>query len=84
MLCSADRKLDDSQRALDDTELFAPAEYPPLMTSRAAAMCDVGRWDDGRDLALLARDIEASDEVINLLDRIGRHFMPEGLSGTAN
>jgi hypothetical protein len=77
MLCSAQRKLDDSQRGLDDTELFASAQYPPLMTSRAAAMCDVGRWDDASVLARRTRDIEASDEVINLLDRIDRHFGAE-------
>ena len=82
MSCSAHRHLRAGERALEETELFASSAYPPLMTSRSAAMCDVGRWDEARDLALRARDLQASEEVISILSRIDRHFSAETAATT--
>lgn len=73
MLCSARRQLLESGTALDETDIFRDAPYPPLMTTRAAAMCDVGDWDGGYELAVRARDLQASVEVDRVLERIGRH-----------
>ncbi len=76
MLSSALRELDDPQRALEETEVFADEPYAPLMTSRAAALCDLDRWEDGHSLALEAQRLDDSDEVRRLLDRIRSHFTP--------
>lgn len=73
MLCSARRQLQQSDAALEGTDIFADEDYPPLMTSRAAAMCDLGRWEEGSHLALRSRDLQASVEVSRLLDRIRDH-----------
>lgn len=75
MLCSARRQLHESEAALDDTDIFADEKHPPLMTSRAAAMCDVGRWDEARALAVHARNLEGSAQVVLLLHRIERRAL---------
>lgn len=73
MLCSARRQSHESGAALDDTDIFGDEEYPPLMTTRAAAMCDVGLWDDAHALATRARDLRGSVEAFHVLERIERH-----------
>ncbi len=45
------------QEALDETECAKFESYPPLLNSRAAALCDLGRWEEaknvvGRSLAI--------------------------------
>ena len=82
MLCSALRRLRDSEAALQETEVLAAQASPALMTSRAAAMCDVGRWDEAKVLALRARDIQASEENSKVLGRIDRHFDSESLAAS--
>ncbi len=77
MLCSALRELHESQRAIDDTSVFDDGKYSPLMTSRAAALCDVGRWDEGHALAVAARGINDSDAVRLLFRRLDAHFAQE-------
>lgn len=77
MLSSALRQQREAAQALEETEEFADYEYAPLMTSRAAALCDVGRWAEARALAVRARDIHASAEVLKLLQRIDRHVDAE-------
>jgi hypothetical protein len=76
MLSSALRELRDPERALHETEIFADDQYHPLMTSRAAALCDIGRWEEGKDLALSSQRIADSAQVRELLDRIRRHMAP--------
>ncbi|HGJ65171.1 TPA: ribonuclease HI [bacterium] len=48
ILCSCLRASGHAQQALDETEGFDSANYPPLLNSRASAMCDLGRWEDAK------------------------------------
>jgi hypothetical protein len=74
MLCSARRQLKESQRGLEESSPFDDGTYAPLMTSRAAALCDVGRWDEAHRLATAARSVRDSDAVSLLLRRIDAHL----------
>jgi hypothetical protein len=62
-----------ADKALAETAIFAAEEYAPLMTSRAAALCDIGQREAGHELAIRARDLRGRDVVIKLLERIQRH-----------
>jgi hypothetical protein len=73
LLSSSLRQQRRADKALAETAIFATEEYAPLMTSRAAALCDMGQWEAGHELAIRARDLRGSDVVIKLLDRIQRH-----------
>jgi hypothetical protein len=70
MLSSAARAQGHPEEALEATDAYAEDEYVPLMTSRAAAMCDLGRWEEARNLATRAMQLGASDQVHSLLERI--------------
>jgi len=48
VLCSCLRAIGYAQQALDETEAFASKNYPPLITSRAAALCDLERWEEAK------------------------------------
>jgi tetratricopeptide (TPR) repeat protein len=50
ILCSVLRAQGVPDRALAETDLFGHSNYPPLITSRAAAMCDLGRWEQAKKL----------------------------------
>jgi predicted Zn-dependent protease len=45
VLCSVLRKQGAPEKALQETEAFRHLRYSPLLTSRAAAMCDLGMWE---------------------------------------
>lgn len=71
ILCSVLRARGLPQQALDETEAFRAMSYPPLLTSRAAALCDLGRWEEakrevGRALAIA----EGSEEAFSVARRI--------------
>lgn len=74
MLCSALRQLGDADQALEETDPYADMPYAPLMASRAAALCDIGRWEDAQALATAARRLSDSGAVRLVLGRIERHF----------
>jgi len=44
VLCSVLRAQGQPRKALDETEAFRREPHPPLLTSRAAALCDLKRW----------------------------------------
>ncbi len=46
VLCSILRKRNRPDEALAIADRFRASEYPPLLTSRAAALCDLDRWDE--------------------------------------
>ncbi|MDQ1318318.1 MAG: Ribonuclease, partial [Candidatus Poribacteria bacterium] len=48
ILCSCLRAIGYAQQALDETEAFSGKSYPPLITSRAAALCDLERWEEAK------------------------------------
>lgn len=60
------RELDKSEEALLVTGRFATVNYRPVLTSRAAALCDLGRWEEG--LATLEKAmVLGSDEHTELV-----------------
>lgn len=72
ILSSSLRASGHAQQAIDETEAYKMKSYPPLLTSRAAALCDVGRWEDakktiGRVLAMSKGD---RDAVFGIVHRI--------------
>jgi hypothetical protein len=56
-----------------EDEDFAGSKYEPLLTSRAAALCDLGRWEDAnrqiRRVIAISNDPE-QEEAHNVLKRI--------------
>jgi ribonuclease HI len=60
-----------AQQALDETEAFKGEKYCPLLTSRAAALCDVGRWEEARKVIgrVLAIGTD-KDTALNVVNRI--------------
>jgi tetratricopeptide (TPR) repeat protein len=46
VLCSCLRSLNRPEEALKASELHKMVEYPPVILTRAAALCDLGRWED--------------------------------------
>jgi len=45
ILCSCLRAVGKPEEALRASELHKMLEYPPLILTRAAALCDLGRWE---------------------------------------
>ena len=73
ILCSLLRKMGKPREALERTDNY---NYPgcALLTSRAAAMCDLELWEDakkevGRALAI-AKDKNETGEAFNVVERI--------------
>ncbi len=50
ILCSALRAQGTPELALEMTEPFKGSSYPPLLTSRAAALCDLGQWEEAKQV----------------------------------
>ena len=48
ILCSLLRRLGRAEEAIRRTDRLASSSYPPLLTTRAAAFCDVFRWEDAK------------------------------------
>lgn len=46
VLCSCLRSLNRPEEALKASELHKMVEYPPVILTRAAALCDLGRYED--------------------------------------
>ena len=61
VLCSVLRKQGAPEKALHETEASPHLPYSPLLTSRAAAMCDLGMWE------------AAKREVVRVLAMPGDH-----------
>ncbi len=64
ILCSALRAQGTPELAIEKTDPFKGSSYPPLLTSRAAALCDLGQWEGakkviGRVLAQPGQHAEA-------------------------
>lgn len=70
ILCSLLRDRGASERALAETHAFRDLSYPPLLTSRAAAYCDLGQWEEAkreiaRVLAMPGKDKGAAFSIVN-------------------
>jgi tetratricopeptide (TPR) repeat protein len=68
VLCSVLRHLGASDRAVQETEHLRGANYPPLLVSRAAALCDLERWEEAKTTVgrvLAAGDSPEAFEVVH-------------------
>lgn len=70
ILCSLLRDLGAPERALAETHAFRHLTYPPLLTSRAAAYCDLGQWEEAkweiaRVLAISSKDKSAAFSIVH-------------------
>jgi tetratricopeptide (TPR) repeat protein len=70
VLCSVLRHLGASDRAVQETEHFRSAKYPPLLISRAAALCDLERWEEAKATVGRALAIGGSPEAFEVVNRI--------------
>ena len=70
VLCSILRARRRPQQALDETEEFQWTAYPPLLTSRAAALCDLNRWEEAKQEIGRALASGGSEEAFNVVHRI--------------
>ncbi len=70
VLCSILRAQGRPKKALDETEAFRREPHPPLLTSRAAALCDLKRWKEAKQEIGRALAIGGSEEAFNVVHRI--------------
>jgi len=72
ILCSLLRDQGARERALAETHAFRGLSYPPLLTSRAAAYCDLGQWEEAkREIArVLAMPGKDKGEAFSIVHRI--------------
>lgn len=71
ILSSTLRVRGQPQRALQETSPFRGARYAPLLTSRAAAYCDLKQWEDAkRELGRALAVQTASEEAFSVVRRI--------------
>ena len=57
-------------KALAATEADRDANHPALLTTRAAALCDLGRWEEAKRTVGHSLAIESSDEAFSVARRI--------------
>jgi len=73
VLCSSLRKLGKPEEALERTKDYK-YHNAALLTSRAAAMCDLGLWKEAKHEVCIALAISKDDsekaEVFNVVKRI--------------
>lgn len=58
------------QQAIDETNCGVPINNPALLTSRAAAFCDLRLWERAKAEVGRALAIEGSEEAFNVVHRI--------------
>ena len=70
MLCAALRARHRPRQALEETDRFAHSGNPALLTSRAAACCDLGLWEEARRFVSQSLAIAESEEAFMVVKRI--------------
>ncbi len=70
MLCAALRARHRPRQALEETDRFAHSGNPALLTSRAAACCDLGLWEEARRYVGQSLAIVESEEAFMVVKRI--------------
>ena len=58
------------QQALDETQAIRRTDYPPLLTSRAAAYCDLERWEEAVKELKPVLAMGGSEEAFSVVQRI--------------
>lgn len=73
VLSSVLRKMGHPNQALEVTDRFKGSRYQPVLTSRAAALCDLERWDEAlrqiRQVTAIGQG-RGSAEALNVRSRI--------------
>ena len=77
ILCSVLRTANKSKEAVALANNFSSSNYSPIMTARAAALCDLNRWDDALKqiqqvfaIRMKSRKSNESDEALAVYSRI--------------
>ena len=70
VLCSVLRHLGASERAVQETDHLRSPRYLPLLISRAAALCDLERWEEAKTTVGRALAIRDSPEAFEVAHRI--------------
>jgi hypothetical protein len=70
ILCATLRGMGMPQRALDETDLYKFTKNPALLTSRAAAFCDLGNWEKAKKTIAMALAIAKGDQAFSVVNRI--------------
>ena len=70
ILSSCLRATGRAQQALDETEFFKYESYPPLLSSRAAALCDLERWEEAKRVIGRVLAMEGSPEAFLIVQRV--------------
>lgn len=70
VLCSCLRAHGRPLEALAETEKFMPTGNAALLTSRAAAYCDIREWEKAKQSVGRSLAIQKSDEAFNVVRRI--------------
>lgn len=70
ILCAALRARGFPQEALAETDDYKGLPYPALLTSRAAALCDLGRWEEAKKTVGRSLAISNSEEAHSVVNRI--------------
>ena len=70
VLCAVLRGRGLPKQALAETEQFRKTDHVPLLTSRAAALCDLKRWEEAKRVIAKAHAIRADEETFAVINRI--------------
>ena len=77
ILCNVLRTANKSKEAVALANNFSSSNYSPIMTARAAALCDLNRWDDALKqiqqvfaIRMKSRKSNESDEALAVYSRI--------------
>jgi ribonuclease HI len=70
ILCATLRARGFAQKALAETDDYKSLPYPVLLTSRAAASCDLGKWEEAKKTVGRSLVIRESEEAHNVVNRI--------------
>ncbi len=82
VLCAVLRARGQPERALRETDAYGGTTHAPLLTSRAAALCDLKRWEEARRVISRALAIGESEEAFGVMHRIEAES-PRGGRGRA-
>jgi tetratricopeptide (TPR) repeat protein len=72
VLCASLRACGRASQALEETDRFKHTENVPLLTSRAAALCDIGRWEEAKHTLGKALALGGGEEAFLVVKRIKR------------
>lgn len=70
VLCAVLRARGKPKIALSETEKHKNASHAPLLTSRAAALCDLKRWDEAKRVIGRALAISSDEEAFAVMNRV--------------